>query len=33
MISNHIICATPRSGSNMLCEVLSSLGKMLTAVA
>ncbi len=26
MISNYIICATPRSGSNLLCEVLSSLG-------
>lgn len=26
MIRNYIICATPRSGSNVLCEVLSSLG-------
>lgn len=26
MISNYLICATPRSGSNLLCEVLSSLG-------
>ncbi|MDQ2742055.1 MAG: Stf0 sulfotransferase family protein [Chloroflexota bacterium] len=26
MIGNYIICATPRSGSNLLCEVLSSLG-------
>jgi LPS sulfotransferase NodH len=26
MVSNYIICATPRSGSNLLCELLSSLG-------
>ena len=26
MIGNYLICATPRSGSNLLCEVLSSLG-------
>lgn len=26
MINNYIICATPRSGSNLLCEILSSLG-------
>jgi LPS sulfotransferase NodH len=26
MISNYIICATARSGSNLLCEILSSLG-------
>jgi len=26
MISSYIICATPRSGSNLLCEILSSLG-------
>lgn len=26
MIRNYIICATPRSGSNYLCELLSSLG-------
>jgi trehalose 2-sulfotransferase len=26
MVRNYLICATPRSGSNLLCELLSSLG-------
>jgi len=26
VISNYLICSTPRSGSNYLCELLSSLG-------
>jgi LPS sulfotransferase NodH len=25
-MDNYIICATPRSGSNLFCELLSSLG-------